>query len=122
MNIKILFTGEEEEKSHSGSSTLPPNSGLHPTSSSVQLTSFKSASTEKEASEDASECNSSLTSESISNQIAPFASRDYVPLPVFDAPIGQNQIETALRYELQELRDENSRLREEMDTVKVCCV
>lgn len=37
-NIKELGEEEkDEERNHHGSATLPPNSGLHPTSSSIAL-------------------------------------------------------------------------------------
>ncbi|KAB7500711.1 Transmembrane and coiled-coil domains protein 1 [Armadillidium nasatum] len=141
-NIKELGEEEkDEERNHHGSATLPPNSGLHPTSSSIALASKTPAGGSvggggsggagggggssgggKIGSEDGSECNSSITSESISGGVTvPLTSFTSPPnhhvMSSFEVPIGNPSIELIMQ-ELKERQEENARLKEEIEMIK----
>ncbi|XP_045604449.1 transmembrane and coiled-coil domains protein 1 isoform X2 [Procambarus clarkii] len=143
-NIKELAGEEErdEERVHHGSATLPVGASLVPPTSSNQgsnLPSHHQGSSAQGAggsssggghhgskigSEEGSECNSSITSESVPggsttlahlasprNHHSQLTSVDFYGLP------GGTTIEQLL-MELRESREESTRLREEIDTIK----
>ncbi|XP_050713650.1 transmembrane and coiled-coil domains protein 2-like isoform X3 [Eriocheir sinensis] len=144
-NIKELAGEEErdEERAHHGSATLPVGASLVPPTSSnagAALPSHQQSSSgqggagsssggghhgSKIGSEEGSECNSSITSESVpggSTTLAHLASpRNHhgqlTGLDYFGQPGGMS-VEQLL-MELRESREEIARLREEIDTTKL---
>ncbi|XP_042214801.1 transmembrane and coiled-coil domains protein 1-like isoform X1 [Homarus americanus] len=144
-NIKELAGEEErdEERVHHGSATLPVGASLVPPTSSNQGSNLPSSHHQsssaqgaggsssggghhgsKIGSEEGSECNSSITSESVPggsttlahlgsprNHHSQLTSGDFYGVP------GGTTVEQLL-MELRESRDESARLREEIDTIK----
>ncbi|KAK8734612.1 hypothetical protein OTU49_005900 [Cherax quadricarinatus] len=144
-NIKELAGEEErdEERVHHGSATLPVGASLVPPTSTNQGSNLPSSHHQsssaqgaggsssggghhgsKIGSEEGSECNSSITSESVPggsttlahlasprNHHSQLTSVDFYGLP------GGTTVEHLL-LELRESREESARLREEIDTIK----